>query len=409
MFKQYKSLSREVYIICLSRFIVTLGAFIGPLFIIILKSKLNFNNTQVTIFIVVATILGIIAKLAGGIVSDKFGNKRTIVIFQSLAILTYILTIFIPFGITTAYILVLGMIFFGISHPAGGALLAKIAKTEERESAYSLNYLALNLGVIIGPAVGGFLIRDHFKLFITIDVITTLAGLILLIILVKEPKDDLPKENKFEERKEGSFFQIFKERPIIFYFTLLLIFNSMVYSQFEYTLPLYLEQTVENYEQFFGIVYSLNGLVVVLFTAVVTAAFSKKTSMQKTKIGLVLYSIAIFGYAIIVSKMGILTLVFIFTIGEIVLTIGIAPIMSKIVPSNMMSRASGLVSVCFTLGRLFTTIITGALLAIGLEFKYIWLIFGIFSALCYLYCYIFSLKFKNNLSYIDQLDNNRTI
>jgi Na+/melibiose symporter-like transporter len=407
MFKQYKYLSKEVYIICLSKFVSTLGAFIWPLFVIILRSKLFFSEGKVTMFLVIATGLGIISGITGGIISDKFGRKRTIMIFELLGILSFLMIVFFPIGIQTAYFLLMGMVFFGISWPAHDALLANITKTEERESAYSLSYLAINLGIIVGPALGGLLIKDHFNLFIIIDVITSFIGWSLLMLLVKEPAEDAEIDNEFEEKREGSILKIFVERPIIFFYGILLLFTSAVYGQLDITLPLYIESLFDNFERIFGFLYSWNGLVVVIFTPLITIVLSKKTSMQKVKYGLMLYAIVTFSYVITSNVIGLFLLMAIFTIGEVLITVGISPIMSKIVPANMMARASSLIAVFYTVGHLIAMLVPGLMLENGASFPLVWFVLGCIAVLAYVYFYFFNRTFKDILGAVDKFDRNR--
>jgi len=407
MFEKYKSLSREVYVIALSKLVASMGAFIWPLFTLILTSKTNLDVGEISVYMTVMVFVNIAASITGGLLSDKIGRKIIIVIFELLGMLSYFMILFFPVGIATAVLLMAGMAFFGVAWPAHDALIANVTKTEERETAYGLGYMASNLGLVFGPAVGGFLIRDHFSTFIIIDVVTTFLGWLLLVTLVKEPNMTQEKENKLEEVTNKSVLQVVKERPVIIYYGLLLLVTSIIYGQIDFTLPLYFESLFDNFEQNFGFIFSLNGLVVVLFTPVITHVFTKLKSMTKILIGIILYMMSMLMYSQF-SVLGFLLFsMFVFTIGEIFIQVGSAPVMSKLVPANMMARASSVIGIFYTIGHLIAINIPGYLLDNNYTFKFTWLVIVGVSLIGVLYLLWFSSAYKKTLNYIDDFEKNR--
>jgi len=407
MFENYTNLSKEVYIIALSKLVASLGAFIWPLFVIILRSKVMMDEASITTLMSISVFVSIGASILGGFLSDKIGRKKIIVIFEFLGMLSYLLIIIFPVGMITAILLIIGMMFFGISWPAHDALIANVTKTEERESAYSLGYMATNLGIIIGPSIGGLLIRNHFDLFIAIDVATTFLGWFLLVKLIKEPNVDSEKENMLEESTDKSVLKIVKERPVIFFYGLLLMFTSIIYGQLDFTLPLYVESLFDDFEGFFALNYGLNGLVVLLFTPLLTVLLKKLTAMQKVGIGILLYSLTMFMYSVIDFKIGFFLVMFLFTIGEVIIVIGSGPVMSKLVPANMMARASSLIGIFYTIGHLIAINIPGYLIANDYSFRFVWLSIGFISIFAILYHIYFTKKYSNLLNYVDDFDANR--
>jgi len=406
IFKQYKGLSYEVYLISLSRLVVSVGAFIWPLFVIILDTKLNMSTKEITIYALVSMVISLLSSMGGGILSDKFGKKKTIVLFELLGMISFLLIIFFEIGIITAVLLMVGMLFFGLAGPAHEALLANITKTEERETAYSLNYIAMNLGFIVGPALGALLLENHFTLFIIIDVFTTLLGWILLVMFVKEKKH-IVTENAYETETKDSIISIMRNRPVIFFYGLLSFFTSFTYGQLDFTLPLYITSLFKDGDKVFGLMYSFNGLVVVLFTAAITFLFRRKTAMTKLTIGYALYIITLFAFSVVDFKIGLFGLMFIFTIGEIIIAIGGAPIISKIVPKNLMGKISGIMSIFYISGHMIATLIPGSLIDAGYSFSYVWVVVGLLSLVGYGYFFIFRAKYGKILNEVDSFDLNR--
>lgn len=406
IFDQYKGLSIEVYLISLSRLVTTMGAFIWPMFVMILKTKIHMTEGEITLYAMISMGVAILSSLAGGVLSDKIGRKRTIVLFELLGMISFASIVFFEVGIISAVFLMIGMMFFGLAGPAHEALLANITKTEERETAYSLNYIAMNLGIIIGPAVGGLLLDNYFSLFIIIDVLTTFLGWLLLILLVKERKQ-VVIENEYENNTKDSMISIVRKRPIIFFYGLLMFFTSFTYGQLDFTLPLYVVSLFGESGEFFGLLYSFNGLTVVLFTALVTNLLRKKTAINKIIIGFAFYIVALFAYSIVDFKIGLFFLMFLFTIGEIIIAIGGGPILSKIVPQNLMGRIAGTMSVFYMTGHLLAMLIPGLLLDKEFSFKFVWIVVGSLSLIGYGYLFLFKIKYGKIIDKVDSLDSNR--
>ena len=67
------------------------------------------------------------------------------------------------------------------ARPATMAALTAARAPEQRKAAIALNRLAVNLGMSIGPAVGGFLAQASFPLLFIVDGMTSLAATALLV------------------------------------------------------------------------------------------------------------------------------------------------------------------------------------------------------------------------------------
>jgi len=66
--------------------------------------------------------------------------------------------------------------------PASLAAITHVVAPEQRRQAFALNRLAINLGMSIGPALGGFLATVSFHAMFAVDAVTTLlAGTLLAV------------------------------------------------------------------------------------------------------------------------------------------------------------------------------------------------------------------------------------
>ena len=70
------------------------------------------------------------------------------------------------------------------ARPATMAALTAASSPEQRKVAIAVNRLAVNLGMSVGPAVGGFLALVSFKLLFVVDGLTSLAAAGVLTTLL---------------------------------------------------------------------------------------------------------------------------------------------------------------------------------------------------------------------------------
>ena len=88
----YRGLPSSIYILFIVRIINALGAFVGPFLTIFLSNKLGYSKEVIGLFIMINSFSTVPGSLIGGKISDAFGRKNVLVLFQTLAAL-YILSI----------------------------------------------------------------------------------------------------------------------------------------------------------------------------------------------------------------------------------------------------------------------------------------------------------------------------
>lgn len=404
--RQYRGLSRCVYVVALSKLIQTIGAFIWPLFTVVLKTKLDLEADVIALFVSVSVMSGFAGSVIGGYVSDLLGRKRTIIAFELLASLSFLAVLLVNSNIQIAILLSTGIFFFSMSGPAHNSLLANVTKTEDKEVAYSLHMQVTKIGVILGPVLGGLLLVNYFELFIVLDVITTILGLVLLATMVKEKKDKVGI-NPFEITMDHSVWSLIKERPFILYYALLSMFTAVIYGQMDYTLPIYIMDTVNNGEVVFAYLYSFNGVIIVGLTATITYLLRRQSSAAKIFIGLGIYTIALYINVFVTEAFHFFIMMFVFSIGELILSIGMGPKLSRMVPVNMYGKVTSFVQIFYVFGHLIATSVPALLLVNGVTYVELWSIIGAFSFIGTVILFYVRDSNKELLGLLDSYDKNR--
>lgn len=347
MFSHYKGLRREMYVLFFGRIVTNMGALIWPMLTLILTNKLGYSAGQVATIMLVMTFVQIPFTLLGGKLADHF-NKRNIIIFCDLVTVTcYFILGFIEVSFVFVVLFFTAGLFASIEWPCYDALVADLSTSADREKAYSLNYLGANIGLVLAPTIGGFLFENYLNIAFIVNAISTLSSTILIYIFIKDIKkiNEEVKIGSYEESAtHDSIFKVLKERKMIIVYLLYAALSGLVYSQFNFLMPLNLERLYgAKGAIIFGLITSVNACVVILGTPLLTKYFPKVRDVSKIVLGEILI---VTGLAMYIFIQGIIPLYFvsiiIFTIGEIFNTLGKSPYLTRRIPASHRGRIGSL-------------------------------------------------------------------
>ena len=77
--KQYKNLSKEIYVLFFGRIVTSMGSLIWPIMTLILKNKLGYSATTIATIDMVLAIFQFPIVILGGKLADSVSRKKTVV------------------------------------------------------------------------------------------------------------------------------------------------------------------------------------------------------------------------------------------------------------------------------------------------------------------------------------------
>ncbi len=366
IFSQYRGLSRSIYVIFFARMVTSMGAFIWPMLMMIMSGKLGYSNSVIGLVSAGSAALFLPFNILGGKLADKFNKKKLIIILDLLSVSFFIGCAFVEPGIEMMVMFILAGLFATMEWPAFDALFIEASKPNEREQVYSLSYLGMNLGLAFGATIGGFLYQDHLSLAFLLDGLTTLTSTILIVLLVKGVKvADIEEheKNEYEDDEEDHIptMAIVMDRKPVLIMLLVFTLASFIYQQWSFSLPLYIKDLYGDNEgaRMYGMMTSFNATVVILFTPVLTAVLNRHKELSKVMMGIGLYALSflmILGHP---TRYIFFGMIFVFTIGEIINTIGSSPYMSRRIPASHRGRVSSYMSMGYMIGDLLSRLLGG--------------------------------------------------
>jgi len=344
LFKEYRGLRRELYVLFIGRVMTNLGAMIWPMFTLILSQKLGMSAGTIALYMMVYSIVSIPVNLLGGKIADKWNKKYIIIIGDTVSILSYLYCAATPVTKGSIVFFLAASLFQNIEWPAYDALVADFTTSADRERAYSLSYLGSNLGLLLAPTLGGLLFNKHLNLAFLINGLSIALSTILIAFLIKDVhrEKDESEAGAYEADMDEkvSALSFIMHNPVVFLFLLASVIEMSVYNIWGYLMPL--DMAVVHGEQgsvFYGTMNSVNCVVVVVFTAVITRLFRKTHDVDKMFIGetLMVVSYIIFMF-LMKSPVICYIAIIIFTFGEIFNTLSMSPFLTRRIPASHRGR-----------------------------------------------------------------------
>ncbi len=362
-YSNYIGLPREIYVLCLATLINRLGDFVVPFLSLYLTQKIGMSTWASGIIITLATIICIPASLIGGKVADRYGRRKLYLFAQSISALFLIPCAFTRNPGITVVCLIISTFFNGFIRPAFKSMITDILPASQRQAGHSLNYLAINVGVAVGPIIAGIMFNHLLPMLFITDAITSILAVSLIRKNVKETYivgEKTEVEHKAELEEKGNIFQLFYKRPYLTLFFLLQIVYSFTYSQHKFALPITLNNIFVNQgAKMLGYMASFNAITVLLVTAYISTATKKNHQLTNMTFAGIFYAIG-FGMLGFVNNVGLLALsTFLWTLGEILHSINAGVYIANNSPSNYRARLNAIYEIVSSVGISLSTIFSG--------------------------------------------------
>jgi MFS family permease len=234
------------------------------------------------------------------------------------------------------------------------SLISSETDSGQRKIAFTLNRLAVNLGMSIGPVVGGFLSTISFHLLFYVDGITSIFAVLFLVFShfhERRPVMENGKsktENIIEETEliHHGRNVLHDKRFLLFVLSLLPV--TMVFFQHMGSLPIYLIRDLGFKETFYGVMMSVNTGLIILVEVPLNNAMSDWDDKKSIASGAVLCAIGFGLMAYCTTSSLIILTVIIWTFGEMIFFPSTASYVSKISPAKQSGEYMGYFQMTFS-------------------------------------------------------------
>lgn len=350
LISQYKGLRKEIYVLFFGRIVTSLGSMVWPLLTLILSRKLGMNATQIAVITIASGVIYLPAGAVGGKLADKFNKKMVIVWCDIISIIFYITCALLPVSIVTVFLIMIAGACQQLEYPAYSSLVADLSLSKDRERAYSLGYLGMNMGLVFAPTIAGLLFENYLWVAFLSSGISISISTVLIYVLIKDitPIEETDEGGEYQKRQDNvSIFKVLKENKMIILYAVIMMLYWGAYGQYGYLMPLDMGNLHgENGAVIYGSVSSLNSIIVVVFTPLLTRVFRKVIPTKKAVLG---HVFLLLGFFTFLSFRGHIPFyyvaMFLFTLGEIMTTFVEGPYLTTRIPASHRGRISGIMSI----------------------------------------------------------------
>ncbi len=376
----YKEYPSTFKVLVLASFIDMLGGFLlYPFFALYITQRFGVDMIQVGLLFTVFSAGNIIGSMVGGALADKYGRRVMIIIGL---VISGIGSIFMGLvdDLNVFFILAASLGLVGnIGGPARQAMVVDLLPKEKQAEGFGIMRIFMNLAATAGPILGGFLASQSYMWLFLADAVSSLLTAVIVFVVIPETKPEKP-ENKQEESVISTIIgykEVLKD-GVFMLFLFVSAIMVMVYMQMNSTLSVFLWE-VHNFPlQSFGLLLSMNALMVVVLQFWITKRISKYAPMKVMAIGALFYVVGFGMY-------GFISAVFLFFIAMIIITIGemiVTPIQQTAVasfaPEDKRGRYMAMYGFSWGVPNLFGVLVAG-LIMVNIGPNWVWYIAGILS------------------------------
>jgi MFS family permease len=319
--------------------------------------------------------------MLGGALTDKFGRKK-IIIFSLVASSGSAVWMGLVNSLEAFYALALFVgIFTEVGGPAYQAIVADLLPEEKRAEGYGIIRVAFNVSVVIGPAIGGFMAARSYLLLFIADAIISLVTAAVVFISMPETK---PAPHPGAEH--ASMFSVFRgyahvlRDGFFIAYLLVLMMMTLVYINMNTTLGVYLRDSHGIPESGYGMILSLNAIMVVVFQFWITRRIEKRPPMLMMAAGTALYALGFAMYGFTSAYSLFLLAMVIITIGEMVVAPVGQALVARLAPEDMRGRYMAIAGFSWGIPFAIGPYLSGLVMD-NMDPRWLWYIAGLLGAL----------------------------
>ncbi|MGC8932754.1 MAG: MFS transporter [Candidatus Methanodesulfokora sp.] len=143
-----------------------------------------------------------VSQLPGGLLSDRFGRKRVIVMCTSTFIPFFISMPILKSWLAAAIAITVSSFFAGLQNPSFSSMIAESSEGSSTARAFGFYNFLMNLGWAVGPLMGAFIIPLWgFDLLFILGALASALCLALRVLLLEEAKkaEEMPLRPSLKE------------------------------------------------------------------------------------------------------------------------------------------------------------------------------------------------------------------
>ena len=294
------------------------GAMVLPFLTLYLSRELSIAHAGASTVVSAYGAGILLASMAGGALSDRLGPRRVMVwSMLGAGVLMMLLAAARSYAAVVVMTFALSLVT-GLFRPPVMAAASGMAPPEARPRAMALIRWAINMGMTIGPAVGGFLAAWSYEALFFVDGATSIAAGLVLLAFYTEVRGE-PAGASASPTAPAPAAQPPWRNPAFRVFLLVVFGVGLIAYQHLATLPLYVRFHCGLPESFFGMLVALNTSIVILFELPIVPWLQRHRRTSVMAAGTLLFGLGYGLYGLSTGWAALLVATIVWSAGEIIL------------------------------------------------------------------------------------------
>ena len=343
-----KNIPKNIWILATATLINRSGTMVLPFIALYANQVLNASKSDAGLVLAAYGIGAFITAPFAGRLSDKIGALRLMTISLFLTG-----TFLFLYSFVTSFNLFLGLTFVWAIlseafRPASMAFISDEITSDRRKTAFALQRLAINLGMSIGPVIGGILSTINFHLLFYINGLTALAaGTFLSLSHFERHKATEQEPEATEHQTEHKRVKVLGDRRLL-YFLLALIPVEIVFFQHIGALPLFIVSDLGFSNAVFGFLTAVNTVLIIFIEVPLNDSMRNWDDRKSIGFGALLSGVGFGLMAFTNTIPPIVFLIVIWTFGEMIFFPSAGEYIAKIAPEKQRGEYMGYFQMSFS-------------------------------------------------------------
>ena len=331
---------RQFWLLFTGMLISTVGtSMIWPFLMIYVTEKLNLPLSIATSLNSINSAAMMISVFVSGQLVDRLGRRWAMIISLALNGVVYFLQ-----GQASSYLaFALVMALAGAANPlyrvAADAMVTDLLPPDKRVSGFSLMRMSSNLGISIGPAIGGFINSSSYGLAFYLAAGGMIIYSLLMFFFSHETLPDEAPTPEMPVAREGpgGYGRVLKDRQFMAFigiFTMVQFCAAMVWI----LLSVYAKHQYGVNENLYGWIPTTNALMVVLLQLSVTNITRRFSALPVMAFGACFYALATASIGLGQGFWAFWMSMVVMTTGELMIMPTASTFIANIAPTNMRGR-----------------------------------------------------------------------
>jgi predicted MFS family arabinose efflux permease len=345
-------LPKEVWYLCLAILVNRAGTMVLPFLTLYLTVDRQWSGGTAGLALTIYGLAAIIVAPLAGRLSDRLGSL--LILKLSLFLSGLILFVF-PFVTSIYGILTITAIWAFANEsfrPPSMALIGRLTGPEQRKMAFALSRLAVNLGMSIGPVIGGFLAMRSFRSLFYVDGTSAIIAGALIAFMPWRLQEAAPNEietgSPTKQAPALGYASVLRDRRFV-YFLIAMLPVEMVFFQSLAAMPLFVVRDLQISEAGFGMLLAINTVLIILTEVPLNSAMSHWSHRRTIALGALLVGVGFGGLALSSGAAAVAATVVVWTVGEMILLPASSAYVSEVAPPAQTGAYMGLYTMGFSL------------------------------------------------------------